>query len=48
MAIGLYMAFMMLLGTATGIAYFAEGIDYCNEFRFEVSAENLWPSLLAL
>ena len=48
MAIGLYMAFMMLLGTATGIAYFAEGIDYCNEFRFEVSAEKLWPSLLAL
>ena len=41
MAIGLYLAFMMLMGTAAGIAYFAEGIDYCNEFKFAVRADNL-------
>ena len=43
MAIGLYLAFMMLIGTAAGIAYFAEGIDYCNEFKFAVSADKLLP-----
>ena len=43
MAIGLYLAFMMLIGTAAGVAYFAEGIDYCNELRFAVSAEKLLP-----
>ncbi|MDC3235293.1 hypothetical protein OBB02_04555 [Candidatus Puniceispirillum sp.] len=43
MAIGLYLAFMMLMGTAAGIAYFAESIDYCNEFKFAVSAEKLLP-----
>ena len=43
MAIGLYLAFMMLVGTAAGIAYFADGIDYCNEFKFAVSAERLLP-----
>ena len=43
MAIGLYMAFMMLIGTAAGITYFAESIDYCNEFKFAVSADNLLP-----
>ena len=41
MAIGLYLAVMMLIGTAGGIAYFAEGIDYCNEFKFAVSADKL-------
>ena len=41
MAIGLYLALMMLIGTALGIAYFAEGIDYCNEFKFAVNAEKL-------
>ena len=43
MAIGLYLAFMMLIGTAAGIAYFADGIDYCNEFKFAVRADNLLP-----
>ena len=43
MAIGLYLAFMMLMGTAAGIAYFAEGIDYCNEFKFAVNVDNLLP-----
>ena len=43
MAIGLYLAFMMLIVTAAGIAYFAGGIDYCNEFKFAVSAEKLPP-----
>ena len=43
MAIGLYLALMMLMGTAAGIAYFAEGIDYCNEFKFAVRADNLLP-----
>jgi hypothetical protein len=43
MAIGLYLAFMMLIGSAAGIAYFAEGIDYCNEFKFAVSADTLLP-----
>ncbi len=43
MAIGLYLAFMMLIGTAGSIAYFAESIEYCNEFKFEVSAEKLLP-----
>ena len=43
MAIGLYLAFIMLMGTAAGIAYFAEGIDYCNEFKFAVSAYKLLP-----
>ena len=37
-ALGLYFAFMMLMVTAAGIAYFAEGIDYCNEFKFAVGA----------
>ena len=41
MAIGLYLALMMLIGTAAGIAYFADGIDYCNEFKFAVRAEKL-------
>ena len=41
MAIGLYLAFMMLIGTAAGIAYFADRIDYCNELKFAVRAEKL-------
>ena len=48
MAIGLYLAFMLLIGTAAGIAYFAEGIDYCNEFKFAVSANKLLPILQKL
>ena len=48
MAVGLYLAFVMLIGTAAGIAYVAEGIDYCNEFKFAVSAENLLPILREL
>ncbi|MDC1382391.1 hypothetical protein N8500_02790 [Candidatus Puniceispirillum sp.] len=48
MAIGLYLALMMLIGTAVGIAYFAEGIDYCNEFKFAVSAEKLLPNFREL
>ena len=43
MAIGLYLAFMLLIGTAAGIAYFAQGIDYCNEFKFAVSADKWLP-----
>ena len=43
MAIGLYLALMLLIGTAAGIAYFAEGIEYCNEFKFAVSAEKILP-----
>ena len=43
MAIGLYLASMMLIGTAAGIAYFAESIDYCNEFKFAISADKLLP-----
>ena len=45
MALGLYFAFMMLMVTAAGIAYFAEGIGYCNEFKFAVDAEKLLPNL---
>ena len=41
MAIGLYLAFMLLIGTAAGIAYFAQGIDYCNEFKFAVNSEKI-------
>ena len=48
MAIGLYLAFMLLIGTAASIAYFAEGIDYCNEFKFAVSAEKVLPILWEL
>ena len=48
LAIGLYLAFMLLIGTAAGIAYFAEGIDYCNEFKFAVSAEKILPILREL
>ena len=48
MAIGLYLAFMMLMVTAAGIAYFAGGIDYCNEFKFAVSAEKRRPILREL
>ena len=48
MAIGLYLAFVMLIGTATGIAYFAEGIDYCSEFQFAVGVEKLLPIILEL
>ena len=47
-ALGLYFAFMMLMVTAAGIAYFAEGIDYCSEFKFAVSAEQILPSLWEL
>ena len=48
MAIGLYLAFMLLIGTAAGIAYFAHGIDYCNEFKFAVGAEQVMPNLWKL
>tara|TARA_B100000989_G_C19300922_1_gene368405 strand:- start:38 stop:232 length:195 start_codon:yes stop_codon:yes gene_type:complete len=48
MAIGLYLSFMMLIGTAAGIAYFARDIDYCKEFKFAVSAEKLPPILREL
>lgn len=44
-ALGLYFAFMMLMVTAAGIAYFAEGIDYCNEFKFAVGAASLLTNL---
>ena len=47
-ALGLYFAFMMLMVTAAGIAYFAEGIDCCNEFKFEVGAEQVPPNLWKL
>ena len=39
MAIGFYLAFVMLVGTIAGITYFAEGINYCDEFKFAVTAE---------
>lgn len=48
MAIGLYLAFMLLIGTAAGIAYFAQGIDYCNEFKFAVNGEKILPILREL
>ena len=48
MAIGLYLAFMLFIGTAAGIAYFAQGIDYCNEFKFAVGAEQVLPNLWKL
>ena len=48
LAIGLYLAFILLIGTAAGIAYFAEGIDYCNEFKFAVGAEQVLPNLWKL
>ena len=48
MAIGLYLAFMLLIGTAASIAYFAEGIDYCNEFKFAVSGGKVSPILREL
>ena len=48
MAIGLYLAFMLLIGTAASIAYFAKGIDYCNEIKFAVSAEKILPILREL
>ena len=44
-ALGLYFAFMMLMFTAAGIAYFAEGFDYCNEFKFAVGAGQVLPYL---
>ena len=47
-ALGLYFAFMMLMVTIAGIAYFAEGIDYCNEFKFAAGAEQMVPSLWKL
>ena len=47
-ALGLYFAFMMLIVTAAGIAYFAEGIDYCNEFKFAVGAGQVLPNLWKL
>ena len=48
MALGLYLAFIMLIGTAAVIAYFAEGIDYCDEFKFAVGAGKLLPNLWEL
>ena len=48
MALGLYFAFRMLMFTAAGIAYFAEGFDYCNEFKFAVSAGQVLPNLWKL
>ena len=47
-ALGLYFALIMLMVTAAGVAYFAEGIDYCNEFKFAVVAEQLLPNLWKL
>ena len=47
-ALGLYFAFMMLMVTAASIAYFAKGIDYCNEFKFAVGAEQVLPNLRKL
>ena len=47
-ALGLYFAFIMLMVTAAGVAYLAEGIDYCNEFKFAVGVEQVLPSLWKL
>ena len=47
-ALGLYLSFMMLLGTAAGIAHFAEGIDYCDEFKFAVDAGKVLSNLRGL
>ena len=44
-ALGLYFALMMLMVTAAGIAYFADGMDYCSELKFAVGAEELLPYL---
>tara|TARA_B100000925_G_C21559481_1_gene282961 strand:- start:129 stop:323 length:195 start_codon:yes stop_codon:yes gene_type:complete len=43
MAIGFYLASVMLVGTIAGITYFVEGINYCDELKFAVSAEKLFP-----
>ena len=48
MAVGLYLAFMMLIGSVAGIAYFAEDIDYCNEFKFAVNIEEMLPAFRKL
>ena len=48
MAIGLYLAFMLLIGTAASIADFTEAIEYCDEFKFAVSAEKILPILREL
>ena len=47
-ALGLYFAFMMLMVTAAGIAYFAEGIDYCSELKFAVGVKQVLPPLWRL
>ena len=47
-AFGLYFAFMMLMFTVAGIAYFAEGFDYCNECKFAVGAGQVLPNLWKL
>ena len=46
MAIGLYLAFMMLMGTAAGIAYFAEGIDTAIRSKGSQSAPNFLRTLM--
>ena len=48
MAIGFYLAFVMLVGTIAGITYFAEGINYCDELKFAVGAEKILPILREL
>ena len=47
-ALGLDFAIMMLMFTAAGIAYFAEGFDYCNELKFAVGAGQMLPNLWKL
>ena len=47
-ALGLYFAVIMLMITAAGVAYVAEGIDYCTEFKFAVGTGKLLPKLFKL
>lgn len=48
MAIGLYLAFMMLISTIVAIEYFVEDIDYCEGFKIQISSGQPLPAFWEL
>ena len=47
-ALGLYLAFMMLLGTVAGVGYFVEDFDHCKNLRIQIKSDHHYPIIVKL
>lgn len=47
-ALGLYFAFMMLVGTVAMIEHFVEDFDHCEDLEIQIRSDHQYPMLLKL